>query len=354
MKNKTITAYKGFDKNLVCHNDSQYKIGKTFSVEPPVHRCIHGLHACLQPIDVLSYYPPDTGRYARVTLSGDTDMGTYDPTLYREVPDVDTKIAAEKLHVDKELSLSDLVDAQFKQEQQNPPTLISPARCYQTNRNYERFAYVLSNDNESAIISVDYGAPVLPSYVDRVASICIAMGMSAFVSNTAETGIAITNRSWSMAHATGYRGIAIARGSGSVAVVAGYSSHSIAIAASCRSRAICNTNFSTAYADNSKLELHARGCLGVLHGGIAVVDVPDCVVFISEESLPAVVIKACKGTVLIIQSLPGNYGRGTSNVIYYHTVVVGKDIKPNKDGVITGKQLLAYTNFRRHKSLNRD
>ena len=82
-------------------------------------------------------------------------------------------------------------------------------------------------------------------------------------------------------------------------------------------------------------------------------DAPDCVVFISEESLSEVVIKACKGTVLIIQSLPGSYGCGPNSDIYYHTVVVGKDIKPNEDGVITGKQLLAYTNFHRHQSLNR-
>ncbi len=53
MKNKTITAYKGFFKDLTCGNRMQYEVGKTFSVEPPVHRCTHGLHACLQPIDVL-------------------------------------------------------------------------------------------------------------------------------------------------------------------------------------------------------------------------------------------------------------------------------------------------------------
>ncbi len=94
----TITAYKGFDKNLKCRG-FQYEVGKTYEHDGDVEACASGFHACEHPLNVFAYYAPAESRYAEVTLAGKTA---------REAAG-DTKIAAAKITINVELSIGELV-----------------------------------------------------------------------------------------------------------------------------------------------------------------------------------------------------------------------------------------------------
>ena len=61
-----MKAYKGFDKELKCRG-FQFEIGKEYE-EKDASLCDMGFHACENPIDVLSYYPPADSRYCDVEL----------------------------------------------------------------------------------------------------------------------------------------------------------------------------------------------------------------------------------------------------------------------------------------------
>ena len=94
---KKFKAYKGMDKDMRCHGGYQYEIGKEYEW-PRAVCCKEGGHACENPIDVFAYYPPATSRFFEVELSGE---------ISREAPPIDTKVAATRLRVVRELSVSD-------------------------------------------------------------------------------------------------------------------------------------------------------------------------------------------------------------------------------------------------------
>jgi hypothetical protein len=92
-------AVKGFNKDWTCRG-FQFAPGQTYTHAGPVKACEGGFHAVEgHPLEVFSYYPPATSRYASVTLAG---------TLARE-KGVGSKVAAEILTVDTEISLAGLI-----------------------------------------------------------------------------------------------------------------------------------------------------------------------------------------------------------------------------------------------------
>ena len=93
----SVTAYyKGFDREFKCRG-FQFEVGKTYE-ESKASLCSSGFHACENPVDVLSYYPPCTSRYAIVELEG-----------VSEQREKDSKVCATKITIVRELSIKEYV-----------------------------------------------------------------------------------------------------------------------------------------------------------------------------------------------------------------------------------------------------
>ena len=71
MENKTLIAYKGFDKDMKCRG-FQYEVSKEYETDK-AKACVSGFHACENPFDVLDYYNDIEGKYCIVEQSGEID-----------------------------------------------------------------------------------------------------------------------------------------------------------------------------------------------------------------------------------------------------------------------------------------
>jgi hypothetical protein len=98
----TITAFKGFDKNLKCRG-YQYEVGKTYEHEGAVQACASGFHACENPLDVFDYYAPGESRYCVVEQGGE---------LARH--EGDSKIASATITITAELTIPQFVERAIK------------------------------------------------------------------------------------------------------------------------------------------------------------------------------------------------------------------------------------------------
>lgn len=98
-------SYKGFDKDLKCSpngNTQQYEIGQSYETDQAIC-CRREYHSCLNPLDVLSYYPPGKNRYFEVEADGEISNDNDD-----------TKIASTKLKIVSEIGLKGLINAGIK------------------------------------------------------------------------------------------------------------------------------------------------------------------------------------------------------------------------------------------------
>lgn len=101
-----MKAFKGFHKNpdgtLQCQ-DKTYRVGETYT-EDTAELCQTGMHACLAPIDVLSYYPPAESVYHEVEVGDDAQPSEGG----------DSQVATTTLTVGAELGVPELVAAQVE------------------------------------------------------------------------------------------------------------------------------------------------------------------------------------------------------------------------------------------------
>ena len=93
IKIKEVIAYKVMNSDMTCKG-FQYEIGKTYKTDK-AELCECGFHACLNPLDVLDYYPKYlSSRYFKVKLSGeitkcsmwDTNVAATKITILEEIP----------------------------------------------------------------------------------------------------------------------------------------------------------------------------------------------------------------------------------------------------------------------------
>ena len=104
-KNNTVTAYKGFDKNLQCRG-FQYEVGGEYTTDR-AKACETGFHCCENPLDVFDYYAPldndgTSNRFCEVEAGGDIDTSK------------DDKLCCTHLKVKAEIGLQGLIKAGVK------------------------------------------------------------------------------------------------------------------------------------------------------------------------------------------------------------------------------------------------
>ena len=99
-----MKAYKGFknqDNGTMVCRDKTYREGETYT-ESSAEICKLGMHACLVPLDTLTYYAPDSSVYHEVEV-GDDAKG-------RPGED-DSKVVSKRLTVGVRLGIAGLVKA---------------------------------------------------------------------------------------------------------------------------------------------------------------------------------------------------------------------------------------------------
>lgn len=98
IKDVEVIAYKGMRYDMTCKG-FQYEIGKTYKTDK-VKLCNYGFHACLNPQDVLDYYPKYlSSRYFKVLLSGEiTKCSMWD-----------TNVAATEITILEEINIDDVI-----------------------------------------------------------------------------------------------------------------------------------------------------------------------------------------------------------------------------------------------------
>ena len=166
-----MKVYKGTDENMVCHG-KQYVLGET-AIEEKAELCECGLHACEMPLDVLSYYPPNTSRYFEAEADDVSDERGND-----------SKIVAKKMTLKAEIGIPGLVRAQVEFIKNKIGFDDAIKRANAEKENY-------------------------------------ATGYQGAASATGNQGAASATGDWGAASATGYQGAASATGKSGVALAAG-------------------------------------------------------------------------------------------------------------------------------------
>lgn len=88
-------VYKGFDPQFCCRG-FQYEVGSTYELPGQVVACSWGFHACQDPLDVWTHYPPTESRFAMVEQSGNFDTHH-------------AKICSSKITIRAELTLGEFI-----------------------------------------------------------------------------------------------------------------------------------------------------------------------------------------------------------------------------------------------------
>ena len=171
-----MKAYKGFHTNadgtLKCL-DKTYEVGETYTEDEAI-LCEKGMHACLEPIDVLTHYPPASSVFHVVEVDDDAQPGEAS----------DSKVASRTLTVGAELGIAGLVEAQVE-------------------------------------YTVSRAKPVDGGSTSEYRGAASATGYQGVATAAGDLGAASATGDQGVASATGYQGAASATGAYSIAVAGG-------------------------------------------------------------------------------------------------------------------------------------
>lgn len=171
---RTITAYKGMSKNMVCR-DMQYEVGQTYTIpEEEVKMCRGGYHACIRLADVALYYPIFTSRFFEVEIEYcPDDIYDYHSTLYNNTYigsyyRADSKFVGRKISILKELSEKEIrlqnimsfeTFLEWRRDNKglSDNEIISRCKNQEFQRLYEQaFGYVVSDDVDEFFESLGF------------------------------------------------------------------------------------------------------------------------------------------------------------------------------------------------------
>ena len=191
---------------MVCR-DKTYVEGETYTEDDAV-LCERGMHACLAPIDVLSYYPPSTSVYHVVEVGDDVEGHTRG----------DSKVVTKTLSVLARLGIPDIVNAQVD---------------YTVSRATTELGGHATGESGAASATGWSGA----ASATGVRGAASATGWRGAASATGVRGAASATGESGAASATGWSGAASATGWGGAASATGWSgaasadgAHSVAMA----------------------------------------------------------------------------------------------------------------------------
>ena len=188
---RTIKAYKGMSKDMVCR-DMQYEIGQTYTMhDDDVKMCSSGYHACAVLADVAVYYPIFTSRFFEVEIEySPEDMYMYHKASYdfytfglpRHNKAV-SKIVGRRISILKELSEKEIYVGfnlynimsfetflEWRQDNKglSDNEIISRCKNQEFQRLYEQvFGYAVSNDVDEFLESLGFDI----SYLDQAIKI---------------------------------------------------------------------------------------------------------------------------------------------------------------------------------------
>ena len=97
-----MKTYKGFDKDMKCRG-FQYEEGGEYEHKGKVKACDSGFHACEDPIDCFSYYPPASSVYHVVEQEGDISKDNDD-----------SKIASSKIKIGARIDVLGIAKAHME------------------------------------------------------------------------------------------------------------------------------------------------------------------------------------------------------------------------------------------------
>lgn len=199
-----MKLFKGFDKNLCCRG-FQYEKGKEYC-ESNADLCKSGFHACENPIDVFSYYPPSNSRYCEV------DLGEVSP----ETGD-DSKRCGKKIKVGAEIGIKGIIKAAVK---------------FTMDRIDWENSKKVKGDESAAIDKGDHSAATNKGFRSIAintgdCSAAISEGPFSATTNIGDWSVAISKGDHSAATSTGYCSAATNEGFRSVATNTGLRSAAI-------------------------------------------------------------------------------------------------------------------------------
>ena len=197
---KEIIAYKGFDESLKCR-DYQYEIGKTFEHDGAVKACESGFHACEYPLDVFSYYPPSSSRFAIVKMYGETSKDGDD-----------TKIASAKITIETEIKLPEMINRAvdwIKNKINWSDDNTSNTGYQSAATNTGNWSAATNTGNQSAATNTgNQSAATNTGYQSAATNI----GNRSAATNTGNRSAATNTGNWSAAEVSGHGSIAITTG----------------------------------------------------------------------------------------------------------------------------------------------